>query len=91
MSGKAAAIPLPGLPAADAWTSVLDLPCQLTVEVPVPGFKVRDLLYLAADAVVETGCKPSSHVPVRVNGQLIAMAEFEVIGETLAVRLTELT
>jgi len=91
VSVTTAALPAAAVPPAEAWSSVLDLPCELTVEVPVPGFKVRDLLYLAAEAVVETGCKPSSHVPVRVNGQLIAMAEFEVIGETLAVRLTELT
>ena len=30
----------------DAWAQVLPLPCQLTVEVPLPGFTVADALAL---------------------------------------------
>ena len=89
MSAAEAALP-PASLAADRWALVLDLPCQLSVQVPVPHFTIRDLLYLRRDSLVETGCKQSSYLPVHVNRRLIAAGEFEVIGEKLAVRLTEL-
>lgn len=66
------------------------LPLTLTVEIPVPGFTVEDLMNLRAGSIVKTLHQSSSDVPLRVNGKLIAWAKFEVDGEILASRITEL-
>lgn len=65
------------------------LPCQVTVEVPVVRFTIADLLALAPGSIVETACHHTSDVPVRVNRLLIGWTEFEVIGDRLAVRMTD--
>ena len=65
------------------------LPCQVTVEVPVVRFTIADLLALAPGSMVETACHHTSDVPVRVNRLLIGWTEFEVIGDRLAVRMTD--
>lgn len=66
------------------------LPCQLSLDIPIVNFSVGDLLRLGKDSIVETACLSTSDVPLRANGLLIAWTEFEVIGNRLAVRLTEL-
>ncbi len=66
------------------------LKCNITLDLPVVDFTIRSLLELRAGAIVETACKATSDVPVRVNGTLIGWTEFEVIGNNLAVRITEL-
>jgi flagellar motor switch/type III secretory pathway protein FliN len=66
------------------------LKCTITLDLAVVGFTIRGLLELRIGTVVETSCKATSDVPVRVNGTLIGWTEFEVIGNTLAVRITEL-
>lgn len=67
------------------------LPCTLAVDLPVSRFTVRDLLRLSKGSIVETGYHQSSDLPLRVNGQLVGWTEFEVAGERLAVRLTDLS
>ncbi len=66
------------------------LPCQLTLEIPAAGFTIGDLIKLEKGSVVETAFHHSSDIPLRVNKQLIAWTEFEVVGDNLAVRVTEL-
>ncbi len=66
------------------------LPCQLSVEVPVTGFTVGDLLRLKKGSIVETASHHASDIPLRANGLLIGWTEFEVIGTALTVRITEL-
>jgi flagellar motor switch/type III secretory pathway protein FliN len=67
------------------------LPCTLALDIPVIRFSVRDLLSLANGSIVETAYHQSSDLPLRVNGQLVGWTEFEVVGERLAVRLTDLS
>jgi flagellar motor switch/type III secretory pathway protein FliN len=66
------------------------LPCTLALDVPVVHFSVRNLLELAAGVVLETSCHQSMDIPLRVNGLLLAWTEFEVVGERLAARITDL-
>jgi len=66
------------------------LPCQLSLEIPIVKFTVGDLLRLGKESIVETACPSTSDIPLRANGLLVAWAEFEVIGNRLALRLTEL-
>lgn len=83
--------PSPG-PAPDG-NDLLDsmpwLPCTLTLEVPVVRFTIGDLLALTKGSIVETACHHTSDVPLRVNKLLIGWTEFDVIGDRIAVRITE--
>ena len=65
------------------------LPCTLTLEVPVVHFTIADLLALKEGSIVETASHHTSDVPLRVNQLLIGWTEFDVIGDKLAVRITE--
>jgi hypothetical protein len=56
------------------------LPCTLALDIPVSKFTIG-----------ETAYHQSSDLPLRVNGQLVGWTEFEVVGERLAVRLTDLS
>jgi flagellar motor switch/type III secretory pathway protein FliN len=76
-------------PPADLLDTMPWLPCTLTLEVPVVRFTIGDLLALAKGSIVETACHHTSDVPLRVNGLLIGWTEFDVIGDHLAVRITE--
>jgi flagellar motor switch/type III secretory pathway protein FliN len=67
------------------------LPCTLALDLPVVKFTVGDLLNLTKGSIVETAYHQSSDLPLRVNGQLVGWTEFEVVGERLAVRLTDLS
>ena len=67
------------------------LPCTLALDLPVLKFTVGDLLGLTNGSIVETTYHQSSDLPLRVNGQLVGWTEFEVVGERLAVRLTDLS
>jgi flagellar motor switch protein FliN len=77
-------------PVIDPWVLVEPLPCQLTVEISVPGFIVADLVHLERGRIIATRWTVGQDVPLRVNGVLIAWSEFEVVQNRLAVRLTEL-
>ena len=86
----AAASPKPDTALAEAWARVENLPCLLTVEIPVPGFTVADLVHLTQGKVITTRWIVGQDVPMRINGELIAWCEFEVVQDHLAIRLTEL-
>ena len=66
------------------------LPCELTLDLPLVHFTLGDLLHLKPGTIVETAVSHTSDIPLRVNQQLIAWTEFEVVGDRLAVRITEL-
>lgn len=72
------------------WKQVEKLPCNISVEVRVPGFTLKDLLGLRVKSVVRSQLATGSSPSVRVNGEVVASGDFEVLGKRLAVRLTEL-
>jgi flagellar motor switch/type III secretory pathway protein FliN len=91
VESRAAEKPVAAL--APSETDLLDtmpwLPCTLTLEIPVVRFTIGDLLALTKGSIVETACHHTSDVPLRVNQLLIGWTEFDVIGDRLAVRITE--
>ena len=80
----------PALQDEAVWDRALVLPCELAVDLPLPRFKIGDWLRLQRESVIDSHCPLSADVPLRANGVLIAWAEFEVVGNRLAVRVTEL-
>ncbi|MBZ5642886.1 MAG: FliM/FliN family flagellar motor C-terminal domain-containing protein [Acidobacteriia bacterium] len=72
------------------WEEAGWLDCQMSVELPLHKFTVRDLLQLAAGSIVETNWKNGEDMPLRANRRQIAWVEFEALGDALGVRVTEL-
>jgi flagellar motor switch/type III secretory pathway protein FliN len=72
------------------WETVLDLGCDLTVELALPEFKIADLLRLQKGSVINAHWRVGRDVPLHLNAALIGWIEFEVVAGHLAVRLTEL-
>ena len=66
------------------------LPCTLALEVPVVHVTVGTLLAMQVGTLVESAWHQSTDMPLRVNGLLMAWTEFEVVGERLAARITDL-
>lgn len=81
--------PAPTAEPEDLLDSMPWLPCTLTLEIPVVRFTIADLLALTRGSVVETACHHTSDVPLRANRVLIGWTEFEVVGDRLAVRITD--
>ena len=80
--------PVPASP--ELWPEALELPCELSVALKVPQFTIRDLLALSMNSLVNAHRREGAHVPVLVNGVMIAWAEFDVLEGRLAVRMTEM-
>jgi len=88
---------LPALPreipiavSEELWDEANWLPCVLSVDLPVATFTVGELLRLQPGVVVETKNANSADVPVVVNSRRVGWAEFEVVGQKLGIRITEL-
>jgi flagellar motor switch/type III secretory pathway protein FliN len=63
---------------------------QLDVMVRVHSFCVGDLLALRSGSVLETIQDHSQDVPVHCGGVVLVWAEFEVVNQRMAVRITRL-
>ncbi|MGH9445890.1 MAG: FliM/FliN family flagellar motor switch protein [Terriglobia bacterium] len=74
----------------DPWIAMSGLQCQLSVAVQVEGFKVRDLLALDVESVISSRASASDPVAVWVNGVTVGLAEFDVLGSRVAIRMSEL-
>lgn len=82
--------PVPAPDDGARWKDVLGLPCTVSVEIPLAAFTVKDLLNLEPQMVISSEWATTSNLPLRVNGEAVAWCEFEVLGNQLAIRLTEL-
>lgn len=69
---------------------VARLPVEIDVAVPVKGFRVRNLLTLRAGTVIASKWMNGDDMPLGTHGAQLAWAEFEVIDQLLAVRITRL-
>jgi flagellar motor switch/type III secretory pathway protein FliN len=69
---------------------VAGLPVQLDVRLPVPDFRVSDLLALVPGRVVASEWPSSDDVPLMCGDVQLVWTEFEVVDQTLAVRVTRL-
>jgi flagellar motor switch/type III secretory pathway protein FliN len=72
------------------WKPLLDLGCELTVDLAMPDFTIADLLKLRKGSILNAHWRVGRDVPLDLNATLIGWIEFEVVAGNLAVRLTEL-
>jgi flagellar motor switch/type III secretory pathway protein FliN len=73
-----------------AWPMISRLPAMLAVNVPLSGFKVRDLLSLEHGQTVGSDWAITEDVPLKVGELQICWGEFEVVEQQMALRLTRL-
>lgn len=66
------------------------LPMHLNVTVPIPEFRVHSLLALQKGSVLESGWTHTEDVPVWCGGVQLVWAEFDVVDQKLAVRVTRI-
>lgn len=86
---NAVVLPPPGAARSiDPLQRAYDLPCTLVLEVPVVDFTVGSLMRLRAGALIRTAAQHNEDLTLRVNGQIVGLVEFDVVGDNLAVRLT---
>ena len=74
--------------APDPLARVYDLPCTLVLEVAVMDFHVGSLMRLEPGTILRTAAQHNEDLALKVNGQLVGVGEFDVVGDRLAVRLT---
>ena len=67
---------------------VLRLPVELDVTVPVEDFRVRHLLGLAPEQLIESQWASGRDLPLAAGDVRLAWTEFEVVETKLAVRVT---
>jgi flagellar motor switch protein FliN/FliY len=90
-----AALVAVGKPAAaqrsiDNRSVVARLPVELEVGVPVRDFRVRNLLALEEGVIVASRCSHGDDLPLAAGDVQLAWAEFEVVDNMLAARITRI-
>ena len=74
--------------APDPLARAYDIPCTMVLEVAVLDFNVGALMHLEPGTIIRTSAQHNEDLALKVNGQLVGVGEFDVIGDHLAVRLT---
>ena len=72
------------------WGLLQRLPMTLTAGIPLPRFRVKDLLALKPGSMVMSDWPTSEDVPFRVGKVQLSWSEFEVVEQRMAVRMTRL-
>ncbi|HWF66220.1 MAG TPA: FliM/FliN family flagellar motor C-terminal domain-containing protein [Acidobacteriaceae bacterium] len=73
-----------------SWPAVEWLPMQLSVALPVSGFKVRDLLALDPGQTISTDWPNGDDLPLSIEDVQLAWIEMEAVDQDMAVRITRL-
>jgi hypothetical protein len=71
-------------------TLAAKLPLQLDLLVPLPSFRVQNLLSLEKGQVIESAWPHTEDLPLWSGGVHLVWTEFEVVDQKLAVRVTRL-
>jgi flagellar motor switch protein FliN/FliY len=73
-----------------AWPMISRLPVMLAVRIPMSKFKVCDLLALKAGQTIESVWAVTEDVPLKIGLLQVSWGEFEVVEQSMALRLTRL-
>ena len=68
----------------------LDVPMKISVQLANRTMKVRDILQLQTDSIVELPKSAGENVDVLINGRLIAFGEVMELEGSTGIRLTDL-
>jgi flagellar motor switch protein FliM len=73
-----------------SWPAVEWLPMQLSVALPIPRFRVRDLLALDPGQTITTEWPNGDDLPLSIEDVQLAWIEMEAVDQDMAVRITRL-
>jgi flagellar motor switch/type III secretory pathway protein FliN len=73
-----------------AWPLLSQMPMTLTVRITLDRLKVNELLGLKVGQILESQWSQTSDVPLAVGGVWLGWSEFEVSGQQIGVRVTQL-
>jgi flagellar motor switch protein FliN/FliY len=73
-----------------SWPLLSQMTVVTSAAIPIAGFKIRDLVQLQPGQVVETAWAHTEDVPLKAARVHVAWSEFEVVEQSLMVRLTRL-
>lgn len=73
-----------------SWPAVEWLPMQLNVALPIPRFRVRDLLALKPGQAIATEWPDGDDLPLSIEDVQLAWIEIEAVDRDMAVRITRL-
>ena len=92
-SGESVAVPAPWIARIEnhaAWPLLSQLPMMLNVRINLNRLKVSELLGLEKGQILESRWSQTSDVPLAVGDVRLGWSEFEVSGQQIGVRLTQL-
>ena len=72
------------------WLVLSRLPVVLTARIPLTSFKVRNLLLLQRGQLIQSDWSTTEDIPVKIGRVQLAWSEFEVVEDSMAMRLTRL-
>ncbi len=68
----------------------LDIPIKITIQLGNRTMKVRDILQLQADSIMELPKSAGENVDILMNGRLVAFGEVMELEGRTGIRLTDL-
>lgn len=72
------------------WPAIEWLPVQISISLPIPRFRVRDLLVLDPGQIIATDWPNGDDLPLSVDQVQLAWVEMESVEQEMAVRITRL-
>jgi len=74
----------------EAWSHVLDIPVELSIELGETKLKLREVLDLSEDSIIMLSRSTGEGVDIRSDSRSLASGEIVAIGDKARVRLNEL-
>ena len=74
----------------EAWSHVLDIPVELSIELGETKLKLREVLDLSENSIVVLSRSTGEGVDIRSDSKSLASGEIVAIGDKARVRLNEL-
>ena len=73
-----------------AWPLVAELPVKLEANIPLRGFRMRDLLALGSGQTIASQWPITEDVPLKIGKVQLCWCEFEMVDDKIALRMTRL-
>jgi len=74
----------------ESWDRILDIPLEMNIRLGQRRMRIRDLLRLEPNAILELNRNVDDPVELVVSGQVVARGEVLVESERLAIRILDI-
>ena len=72
------------------WPLLSRIPMRLIAGIPLPNFRVKDLVGLKSGQLLSSTWLSTDDVPLKIGSVQFSWSEFEVVEQRMAIRLTRL-